>query len=229
MPIWNSARFIGLSSVRYNSSPISALVNILVIDENLIFWYTRLSSYVLHTCIVVSALILHIPRTLSYNGIYASMTQQNMSYYYWLLVTGGSSGSDFCFSRSHRPRSALIIILNGVFLYQQLYIIVVNVMLHGQLDFLFVFDFSECSHVHSQADFVGMCILRLSFQCSELDQSQRERISDGCRACLKPCGVLGSRHRIMQRINGGTYSFMFRHCESSRPFASVFCIIYADK
>ena len=50
-----------------------------------------------------------------------------------------------------------------------------------------------------------MCILRLSFQCSELGPSQCERISRGCRA--------------------------FWHCDSSRPFASVFFYIgpYADK
>ena len=50
---------------------------------------------------------------------------------------GGSSDSDFGLSRSHRPHSNLIIILNGVLHEQQLLIIVVNVMLHAQLDFFF--------------------------------------------------------------------------------------------
>ena len=40
-----------------------------LMDWNLIFWYTRLSSYFLHIPISVSAHILHLPRTFSYNGI----------------------------------------------------------------------------------------------------------------------------------------------------------------
>ena len=67
-----------------------------------------------HICVAVSALILHLPRTFSYNGIDSYMTQQHMSYYFWLLVSGGSSDSDFGLSRSHRPIIDLIIILNGV-------------------------------------------------------------------------------------------------------------------
>ena len=40
-----------------------------LMDGNLIFCYTRLSSHFLHICIAVSPLILHLPRTFSYNGI----------------------------------------------------------------------------------------------------------------------------------------------------------------
>ena len=49
-----------------------------------------------------------------------------------------SSDSDFSLSRSLRPRIDFITILNGVLHEQQLLIIVVNVMLHAQLNFFFV-------------------------------------------------------------------------------------------
>ena len=75
----------------------------------------------------------------------------------WLAVMATILGASFCrWSRSYvgwmfgvgaiyqdLAGVTLIIILNGVFLYQQLYIIVVNVMLHAPLYILFGVFFSE--------------------------------------------------------------------------------------
>ena len=66
-------------------------------------------DFIFH-CIAASALILHLPRTFSYNRFLDDPTKY-VIYYYWLLISGGSCDSDFVLSRSHRPRIALIIIL----------------------------------------------------------------------------------------------------------------------
>ena len=61
---------------------------------------------------------------------------------------------------------------------------------------------------------------------------RRGRLSDGHTAMKLnktqhtqrlPCGAMGPRHRRMQGV--AIISFMFRHCESSRPFGLVLCML----